>query len=658
MEAIEAPLQQLVDGGPHRSSSRRRPSSRSDIIDKGMVMSGGGSLLRNIDKLLTQVTGVPVPCRREPAQLRRARDRDRPRALRLLQEVARPAGLTRGPGPIGATRLRRPPLPHPRQLRFAGDAAGRRRAAAARGLTHLAITDHDRIDGALRARDGAPADLTVIVGEEVKTRRRRPDLPVPRARRSRPACRRPRRSPRSASRAASSASRTRSTGSAARCSATPRLEALASAASTGSRPRTPGSSAAATQRAAEFAHEHGLPGVAVSDAHSILEVGVAYTPLDGDPSTPAGLLAALRSATSSSPGRASYVARVITPVAKVVQRARGQRPGEARRRRCRRERDRPMTDDPGTPPDLPPNRPSTTCGDYETMGELERLETLADRTADPDTDKADRRPGVARAPPPSAADDHLDRPAARPDRPLRPQPARASSSTSCRPTSGGPTGSCCWPRSSSSTSASRSAGCRWALPPPRDRLPAQGPRLDRDHLPRRGWSTASSRPSSATSTGPTCSRSTARSRVSRTFGTVFIERILDLFAIVVLGLAAGFVSFRNGPARRRSRSSSRIGVVVVVVLAVGLLHDAQLRAADHRPAAAAARGRRALRPVRGGRLLGGRPARSLPVLRRPDRPHLGDRGACGSTSSSRRSGSPTSTSGSAARSSSRSPGRC
>ena len=30
------------------------------------------------------------------------------------------------------------------------------RAAASRGLTHLVITDHDRIDGALRARDAAP----------------------------------------------------------------------------------------------------------------------------------------------------------------------------------------------------------------------------------------------------------------------------------------------------------------------------------------------------------------------------------------------------------------------------------------------------------------------------------------------------------------------
>ncbi|HEU0242817.1 MAG TPA: PHP domain-containing protein, partial [Candidatus Limnocylindrales bacterium] len=43
------------------------------------------------------------------------------------------------------------------------------RAAATRGLTHLAITDHDRIDGALRARDAAPAGLTVIVGEEIRT---------------------------------------------------------------------------------------------------------------------------------------------------------------------------------------------------------------------------------------------------------------------------------------------------------------------------------------------------------------------------------------------------------------------------------------------------------------------------------------------------------
>jgi uncharacterized protein (TIRG00374 family) len=58
--------------------------------------------------------------------------------------------------------------------------------------------------------------------------------------------------------------------------------------------------------------------------------------------------------------------------------------------------------------------------------------------------------------------------------------------------------------------------------------------------------------------------------LSRTFGTVFIERVLDLFAIVVLGLAAGFVSFRSGlPADVQIVFA--IGVVVVLALAGGLL---------------------------------------------------------------------------------------
>jgi rod shape-determining protein MreB and related proteins len=35
------------------------PELSSDIIDRGMIMTGGGSLLRNLDRLLTNVTGVP-----------------------------------------------------------------------------------------------------------------------------------------------------------------------------------------------------------------------------------------------------------------------------------------------------------------------------------------------------------------------------------------------------------------------------------------------------------------------------------------------------------------------------------------------------------------------------------------------------------------------
>ncbi|MGI8534556.1 MAG: rod shape-determining protein [Candidatus Limnocylindrales bacterium] len=58
MEALEQPLQQIV-GSVRAVLEETPPELSADIIDKGMVMSGGGSLLRNIDKLLTQVTGVP-----------------------------------------------------------------------------------------------------------------------------------------------------------------------------------------------------------------------------------------------------------------------------------------------------------------------------------------------------------------------------------------------------------------------------------------------------------------------------------------------------------------------------------------------------------------------------------------------------------------------
>ena len=65
MEAIEATLQQLV-AAVRTVLEQTPPELSSDIIDKGMVMSGGGSLLRNSDKLLTQVTGVPCHVAENP----------------------------------------------------------------------------------------------------------------------------------------------------------------------------------------------------------------------------------------------------------------------------------------------------------------------------------------------------------------------------------------------------------------------------------------------------------------------------------------------------------------------------------------------------------------------------------------------------------------
>jgi predicted metal-dependent phosphoesterase TrpH len=196
------------------------------------------------------------------------------------------------------------------------------RAAAARGLTHLAITDHDRIDGALEARDHAPDGLTVIVGEEVKTADgdliclflERPLAP------GRPAI--------------ETIAATREQGGLVGVphpfdrhrSSLLREARLASFVGLIDwvetwNARVVGRSG--NEQAAVFALEHGLPGVAVSDAHSTLEVGVAYNSApDADPATPQGLLAAL-ARFELVPGRASYFVRSLTPIAKGINRARG-----------------------------------------------------------------------------------------------------------------------------------------------------------------------------------------------------------------------------------------------------------------------------------------------------------------------------------------------
>ncbi len=197
------------------------------------------------------------------------------------------------------------------------------RAAAGRGLTHLAITDHDRIDGALEARAKAPEGLTIIVGEEVRTTDG--DLiclflerPIPsglepmetielvRAQGGLVGIPHP---------------FDRFRGSLLRDA---RLATLATNVDWVESHNARVIGHAGNEKAALFALEHGLPGVAVSDAHSVMEVGIAYTVLDGVPDDAAGLRAALGSV-DIVPGRGSYVARGITPVAKLVNRLRGNR---------------------------------------------------------------------------------------------------------------------------------------------------------------------------------------------------------------------------------------------------------------------------------------------------------------------------------------------
>ena len=64
-EAMQKPLSQIVTM-VKAVLEETPPELSSDIIDKGIVMSGGTSTLRNLDKLLTQETGVPCYVAEDP----------------------------------------------------------------------------------------------------------------------------------------------------------------------------------------------------------------------------------------------------------------------------------------------------------------------------------------------------------------------------------------------------------------------------------------------------------------------------------------------------------------------------------------------------------------------------------------------------------------
>jgi rod shape-determining protein MreB len=42
------------------------PELSSDLVDKGIVMAGGGSLLKGLDKLISKDTGLPVRVAEDP----------------------------------------------------------------------------------------------------------------------------------------------------------------------------------------------------------------------------------------------------------------------------------------------------------------------------------------------------------------------------------------------------------------------------------------------------------------------------------------------------------------------------------------------------------------------------------------------------------------
>ncbi len=64
-EALSEPVQSIVEA-VRITLERTPPELSADLIDRGIVMAGGGALLRGLDKLLSEETGLPVHIAEDP----------------------------------------------------------------------------------------------------------------------------------------------------------------------------------------------------------------------------------------------------------------------------------------------------------------------------------------------------------------------------------------------------------------------------------------------------------------------------------------------------------------------------------------------------------------------------------------------------------------
>lgn len=65
LEALQEPLQGIV-GAVKGALEQTPPELGADVAERGIVLTGGGALLRNIDKLLMEETGLPVVVSEDP----------------------------------------------------------------------------------------------------------------------------------------------------------------------------------------------------------------------------------------------------------------------------------------------------------------------------------------------------------------------------------------------------------------------------------------------------------------------------------------------------------------------------------------------------------------------------------------------------------------
>jgi rod shape-determining protein MreB and related proteins len=64
-EALAEPISIIVNA-VRVALERTPPELSADIVDRGIVLTGGGSLLKNLDKLLREETSLPVSVAEDP----------------------------------------------------------------------------------------------------------------------------------------------------------------------------------------------------------------------------------------------------------------------------------------------------------------------------------------------------------------------------------------------------------------------------------------------------------------------------------------------------------------------------------------------------------------------------------------------------------------
>ena len=64
-ESLSEPILTIVDS-VRVTLERCPPELSADLVDRGLVLAGGGALLRGLDKLLAEETGLPVHVAEDP----------------------------------------------------------------------------------------------------------------------------------------------------------------------------------------------------------------------------------------------------------------------------------------------------------------------------------------------------------------------------------------------------------------------------------------------------------------------------------------------------------------------------------------------------------------------------------------------------------------